>query len=186
MHNYPSKKQASTDCWSPFALVSFVAIMRLIPHPANFTPLFALTLFTARYSQNLFWAIVIPQGALLASNIFLGFSKSALVTALFNLCISIGARHTLCKNQSRQLFWLTGSIFVPVLFFFVSNFFVWIDSSFFSKNIEGLISCYTYAIPFALAPITSTVVYSIFFFELPALVALILLRYKSEGDRLVR
>lgn len=172
MNGFSSKNDfARSDLsWSPWALASFVALARLIPHPANFTPVFAFTLFAARYSPNIFWAIFIPQSALLLSNLVLGFTKSALVTALFNVLISVVARNTKLQNLSRLQFWGLGSLCVPVLFFLVSNFFVWIDSSFFPKNIEGMMTCYTYAIPFAIAPLTSTMLYALCLFELPPLV----------------
>lgn len=152
-----------------FAAVLFVALARLIPHPPNFTPIFALCLFSARRADTLLWALLPPALSLLLSNLFLGMTLSALVTLFFCLLATLLARSSLWRKEAcfDRSYWIFGSVFLPLLFFLVSNGFVWYQSALFSKDLAGLISCYLYALPFALAPLSSTLFYSVLFFEVP-------------------
>src|SRR5207253_7052667 len=58
------------------ALVSAIAIaavLRLVPHPSNFTPIGAMALFSGAYLGRRGLAFVAPLGALLLSDALLGF-----------------------------------------------------------------------------------------------------------------
>src|SRR5215471_4616839 len=48
------------------------AAMRLLPHPPNFTPLFAMALFGGAYFSNRFAAFAVPLGSMLLSDLALG------------------------------------------------------------------------------------------------------------------
>ena len=54
--------------------------------------------------------------------------------------------------------------YFTLLFFVISNFGVWISSSFYSKDIFGIISCYVAAIPFYYGTLSGTIFYSFFLF----------------------
>ena len=56
------------------------------------------------------------------------------------------------------------SISSSLLFFVISNFGVWISSSFYSKDIFGLVACYVAAIPFYYGTLSGTIFYSFFLF----------------------
>ena len=56
------------------------------------------------------------------------------------------------------------SISSSLLFFIISNFGVWISSSFYSKDIFGLVACYVAAIPFYYGTLSGTIFYSFFLF----------------------
>ena len=47
-----------------------------------------------------------------------------------------------------------------VIFFLVSNFGVWCFSDLYMKNLEGLILCYTMAIPFLQSSLMGTIIFS--------------------------
>ena len=53
---------------------------------------------------------------------------------------------------------------LSLLFFIISNFGVWTSSSFYSKDIFGLIACYVAAIPFYYGTLSGTIFYSFFLF----------------------
>lgn len=169
---FPSQKPLSF-ARQALALIVFVALSRVIPHPPNFTPLFSVTIFSAYFAPSFWWAIAIPQGALLLSNIFIGFSSSAMITAIFCVGMAVFAKSAKCVTNSQSIFWLASSIVVPALFFVVSNFFVWLDSSFYSQDLAGLVLCYTSAVPFALSSFTSTLAYSFLFFEVPRMLSIL-------------
>ena len=45
--------------------------------------------------------------------------------------------------------------------FLVSNFGVWTSSYLYTKNLEGLVTCYTIAIPFLQSSLIGTIIFSI-------------------------
>ena len=49
-----------------------------------------------------------------------------------------------------------------IIFFLFSNFGVWALSDLYIKNLEGLILCYTMAIPFLQSSLIGTIIFSIF------------------------
>ena len=58
------------------ALISAVAVaaaLRLVPHPPNFSPIDAMALFSGAYLGRRAIAFVAPLGALLLSDLVLGF-----------------------------------------------------------------------------------------------------------------
>ena len=54
-------------------IIILAAIMRLIPHPPNFTPIIAMGLFSGFCIKNKTIAILLPIMAMFFSDLFLGF-----------------------------------------------------------------------------------------------------------------
>ena len=118
----------------------FLAIwFRLIPHPPNVAPITALALFSGASFRNKWYSIVFPLIAMLLSDMVLGFSTISLwVYSAFILI-------TMFSWITKELKW-TSVLISSLIFFIVSNFGVWVLS--YPHTIEGLITCYTMAIPF--------------------------------------
>ena len=55
------------------AIIIFAAFTRIMPHPPNFTPIIAMGLFGGAYLKDKIWAVLLPVGAMLLADIFLGF-----------------------------------------------------------------------------------------------------------------
>ena len=120
-------------------------LVRLLPHPPNFSPIAAMALFGGAYFSKKY-ALIIPLVVLFISDIFLGFHStipfvygSFLITGLIGLWLK---KHRDFKSI------LTGTILSSVLFFIITNFGVWLVGSLYQKNITGLIQSYVMAIPF--------------------------------------
>src|SRR5438309_525724 len=60
---------------SPLLIICFGVVLRLLPHPPNFTPIAAIALFGGVY-LNKKYALVIPVIAMFISDIFIGFHAS--------------------------------------------------------------------------------------------------------------
>lgn len=123
-------------------LVVFVvvaAIFRLVPHIPNVTPITAMALFSGVYFTNKNYAFIIPLLAMFLSDLFLGFSLITLFVYLaFILVGYIGVR---TKKMS-----LATILISSISFFIITNFGVWLLA--YPKTIDGLLECYTLAIPF--------------------------------------
>lgn len=127
------------------------AFSRIIPHPPNFTAIGAMSILGGLYFGKKYLAFIIPFMAMLISDIILGYKMSVIVYFSFLIIVPMGI--ILRKKLSYSSLFKT-SITVSVIFFLITNFFVWIFSSpadgiyYCPPNLTGFIKCYTQAIPF--------------------------------------
>jgi hypothetical protein len=142
-----------------FVLIVLAAASRLLPHPPNFAPVAAIGLYAGAYA-NRRWAWVVPFAALLLSDLVLGFYKP--VGMLWNYlafaaCLALGAGWL---SSSRSLLRVTGAVLASsVAFFVISNFGMW-ASGYYPRTWDGLVQCYTAAVPFFRNTLASDVLYS--------------------------
>jgi len=130
---------------SPFLIIIFAVILRIIPHPANFAPIAAMALFGGVY-LNKKYALIIPFIAMLISDYFIGFHNTMLfVYGSFLLTGIIGLRLRKHKNITNII---GAALFSSLLFFLITNFGVWLVGGLYPKTFQGLVNAYFYAIPF--------------------------------------
>ena len=143
-------------------IIVLAAITRLMPHPPNFTPIIAMGLFGGAYIKNRSLAIFIPIGAMLLSDLFLGFHGTIYWVYGSLVLVSILGMKLINKVNIRNctLTAISGSF----LFFFITNFGVWLTSGYYSKNIDGILTCYTLALPFFGNTMGGTICYSAIMF----------------------
>ena len=135
-----------------FSFVLIAALMRLVPHPPNFAPITAMSLFAGAYFTRKQFAFILPLLAMLISDLFLGFyTISIFVYLSFAVITFIGQR----KNRVTPKLVLLGS----VLFFLISNFGVWL--LYYPKTIDGLVTCFALAIPFFATSLLGDIFYSV-------------------------
>lgn len=121
------------------AIIIFGILARLIPHPPNFSPVTAIALFSGLNFKNKKFAFLIPILILFISDLFIGISViNIFVYSGFLLVVQLG-------SKIRSIRFLN-IILASLIFFIISNFGVWIIG--YPKTIDGLILCYTMAIPF--------------------------------------
>ena len=157
------------------ALILIAAFARIIPHYPNFTPLCAIALFGGKYFYNKYLAYLLPLLALWISDILINnfilnnyFDGFTLFYSGFYwqygsfILITLIGRKTLKNISFLRLLGI--SISSSLLFFIISNFGVWISSSFYSMDIFGLVACYVAAIPFYYGTLSGTIFYSFFLF----------------------
>ena len=117
-----------------------VALMRLIPHPPNFVPITAIAIFAGVRFNNIILAYAVPISIMLISDFFIGFSSISLFVYLAFILITTYSY--IFKKYS-----IKNILLSSLIFFVITNFGVWLIGGY-PKNIEGLILCYTMAIPF--------------------------------------
>lgn len=125
----------------------FVAIAgRLIPHAPNFTPIAAMALFGGATLSNKRLAFVLPLIAMFISDLIIGFHSTMwAVYIAFAITVFIGTK---INGKVNPLNVITASIASSSLFFIITNFAVWLGSTFYPQNLSGLVECYIAAIPF--------------------------------------
>jgi hypothetical protein len=139
--------------------IIFAALSRILPHAYNFTPLGAIALFGAAYFKDKKWALIVPIAALWFSDLLLnnlmysayydGFAwfTGGFIYIYGSIAMIVILGYYLLKKISLGRV-VGGALGASLIFFIVSNFGVWVSSPMYPLTAEGLIACYTAAIPF--------------------------------------
>ena len=130
-----------------------LAASRFIPHPPNFTSLLALSFYVPallgiRYLPALLISFII-------TDFFIGFHNSALFTWGSIIFIGLLSRYFVKTLTLR----ISGSLVGACLFYLITNFGVWSLGSY-GYSLEGIILCYTLAVPFFAYTLISTFIFS--------------------------
>jgi hypothetical protein len=118
-------------------------LSRILPHPPNFTPILSVCILSYILFNDKILGLAIVLTSMFLTDLFLGFHTYQLVVYL--TLVSIGLFSPKNKNYGKLLLI---SIAGSVWFFIATNFAVWIIWDFYEKSFEGLIMCYTLALPF--------------------------------------
>lgn len=143
-------------------LIVLSIIGRLIPHPANVTPLGGTALFGGAKLERP-WNYIAPLFVLYVTDLLIGFHGTiGYVYGAFLLTVFLGERF-LSKNPHLLKVGLAG-VGGALIFFLVSNFGVWIEGMLYPRTFHGLIECYTMALPFLRNSLLGDVLFSVGFF----------------------
>ena len=138
-------------------LILILAFSRLIPHPPNFTPLLGMAVFAGAMFDRKTFAFIVPLAAMALSDLFIGFHSGMMIIYLaiaVNVCIGflLASKFSYTKSFFALI---SGSL----VFYIITNFAVWAGSTFYSQDMNGLISCYIMALPFLQNTLLSTILY---------------------------
>ena len=137
----------------PLGIFLALAASRFIPHPPNFTTLLALSFYIPALLGVRYLPALIISFAI--TDLFIGFHETALFTWGAVLFIGLLSKYFIKDITSRIIGALTGAC----VFFVVTNFGVWSFGSY-GYTINGLLICYTLAIPFFAYSLISTFIFS--------------------------
>ena len=138
-----------------FFFIFGLAIARLVPHPPNFTPILAFAIISPLLTKDRNLGMLLPVSAMFISDIFIGFHTYQFVVYATILSISF---FTPMKKNYLNLSFI--AILSSVWFFVSTNFAVWLMWDYYPKNLEGIIACYTMAIPFFKNTLISTLFFT--------------------------
>lgn len=132
--------------WILTLMIFAAAFIRLIPHPPNFAPIAAMALFGGAYFNKKWAAFLVPLAAMFITDLILGFHETMWAVYLsFALIVVIGM--TMLKAKKVSSIFLA-SVISSVSFFIITNFGIWLSTSYYAKTGVGLAACYTAAVPF--------------------------------------
>jgi hypothetical protein len=145
-----------------FAMIVLAAALRLAPHPWNFTPVGAISLFSGAMVRDRRVAFLFPVLVMFATDAIIGFNKlSPLVYASFLLSVLIGR----FLKQNRSFLRIGGATFLSALqFFLITNFGVWVFLSSYPRTGAGLAACYLAGVPFFWNMLAGDAVYATLLF----------------------
>ena len=130
-----------------------LAASRFVPHPPNFTSLLALSFYIPAILGIRFIPVLVASFVL--TDLFIGFHSVVLFTWGSIVLIGLFSKFFLANLKNR----VSGALIGACLFFIITNFGVWSLGSY-GYTVEGLITCYTLAIPFFGNTIVGTIIFS--------------------------
>ena len=148
----------------PIGLILILALARLIPHPANFTPIIAVAITSGYFFKNINLSYATLLVSMLMADLFIGFYENMIFVYVSLLIITFIFHKISGKVNFKNLFiyGFAGSL----IFFIVSNFGVWLLGSpglndvVYEKSLSGLVECYILAIPFFGNTFLSTLIFA--------------------------
>lgn len=143
------------------AILGAVAL-RLVPHPPNFSPIDAMALFSGAYLGRRVLAFAAPLGALLLSDLVLGFYHGQ-ATVYFSVALIVMIGMVALTRRTPLRIGAAG-IAGSVLFFVITNFGMWLFSGIYPRTLVGLEACYVAAIPFFRNTLAGDLFYTVLLF----------------------
>lgn len=134
------------------------AFLRLVPHPPNFGPVGALALFSGAMLGKHWLAFAAPIGALVLSDLVLGFYPELLF--VYASVVAIVLLGWVVARRRTALTIAAAAVASSILFFAVTNFGVWLMTDYYSRTLGGLAACYVAAIPFFQNTLASDLFYA--------------------------
>lgn len=146
---------------SPFIIILFAVILRLVPHAPNFAPISAMALFGGVY-LNKKYALIVPLTAMFLSDIFLGFHNT--MVFVYGSFVLTGLIGLWLRNHKNFKNVIAGAFLSSIMFFLITNFGVWLGGKLYPPNLSGLIESYIMGIPFFRNTILGDLFYTGLFF----------------------
>ena len=127
-------------------IVFAIALFRILPHPANVSPVAAMALFGGAYFADKRVALIIPFLALLLSDLIIGLHDTMVfVYASFVITMLIGYW---IKDRQGVVTIASATVASSALFFLVTNFGAWLSHGMYPMTAQGLIQAYVAGLPF--------------------------------------
>lgn len=130
-----------------------LAASRFIPHPPNFTSLLALSFYIPVLFGIKFLPILLIS--FMITDFVIGFHSVTLFTWGSVILIGLMSKFFISNILNR----ISGALLGACLFYIITNFGIWSLGSY-GYTLEGLIICYTVAIPFFGYSLISTFIFS--------------------------
>jgi hypothetical protein len=159
------------------SVIIVAALLRLLPHWPNLTPIAAMALFAGTYIDKKQYAFAIPLAAMFVSDLIIGLHANILAVYIgFSITVLIGMAIRRRVNVGSVIL---ASLMSAVVFFLITNFSSWLvdrlyPHPMYPQTFTGLLECYgmglaffrdfTQGISFFLNDVIGTLFYSAVFY----------------------
>ncbi len=120
---------------------------RLLPHVWDTTPITALALFVSVYF-GLEYSIFFVMAAMFISDSIIGFYSLPIMISVYGSLFIAGALGQYVRKNKNTISLFLVTFSSSALFFIVTNWAVWQFGTMYAHSWQGLVQCYTMAIPF--------------------------------------
>ena len=145
-----------------YLLIPVGVIARLLPHLPNFTPIGGMALFGAAHGSRRS-AFIAPLVALAVSDFFIGHHVTMPFVYASFILIAMAGR-VLFRNGVTTTRVVAGSLASSMILFVVSNFGEWAMGTLYAPTLQGLVLCYTMALPYLFTTMAGDLFYAGVFF----------------------
>ena len=160
--------------------IIFAAVVRVLPHPWNFTPVGAMALLSGAKLGRTWKAFLLPLAALLFGDLFVGFYRiMPLVYLSFSLSVVIG---TLVRNRQSLAPISLATLLGATQFFLMTNWAIWAFGTTYPKSLHGLVGCYLAGIPLFGNTLAGDAFYAFLLFGGFALIERVVPAFRSSGQ----
>ena len=139
-----------------------IVVSRLVPHPPNFTPILAGAIFMPFMVQRSL-GVVIPLIIMLVSDFIIGL-HDLMIWTYSSLALITFLSYQLIDKKFISV--LKIALASPIIYFLITNFGVWLTSTMYSSDLEGLMTSYTMGLPFLANSLLSTILFSSCFYAI--------------------
>jgi hypothetical protein len=148
-------------------MIVLAAVVRIMPHPWNFTPIGAMAIFSGSMFRDRRLAFLFPLAALFAGDLFVGLYRIIpIVYASFLLSVLIGR----WLAERRTVLGIGSAVFLGALqFFLISNAAIWQFYGTYPHTPAGLVTCYIVGLPLFGNTLAGDALYATLFFGIFAL-----------------
>lgn len=168
MQHLPQGNALSPRSGVLIAMIVFAVTTRLVIFfapgvlPYNFTPVEAIALFGGAYFADRRLAFIAPLAAMFLADLIIGLHD--LIPVIYG-CIALTALLGGNLRGRVRALPVAGYAFASaVMFYLVTNFFVWLTGNMYPHDGGGLIACYVAAIPFFSGTLAGTLLWSALLF----------------------
>ena len=130
-----------------YFFILFGALLRVIPHAANFAPIGAVALFGGVYLKKQY-ALAVPLAAMIISDFFIGFDSLQSRLSVYGSFLLIGLIGLAIRNRKNVATVLSGTILGSILFFLITNLVFIYPPNMYPHTWVGQVASYTNALPF--------------------------------------
>lgn len=139
--------------------IIIAALSRLIPHPYNFAPIGAMSIFGAAYFTDKKFSFLVPLLAMFVSDLLVNnlifasfYNGFVLFTPGFwwiygSIGLIVLAGIFILKKVTFTTV-IAGSLSASIIFFLVTNFGAWIGNPIYPAGLEGLLMSFGAGVPF--------------------------------------
>jgi len=139
------------------------AVLRVIPHPANFAPIAGLALFGGAH-LNRKYALLVPLAAMVLSDVFIGFDGLVSRVTVYGSFLVAGLIGLWLKGRVNFYTVVGASLASSVIFFLVTNLPFVHPASLYPYTLEGTLLSYANALPFFRNTLLGDLFYTAVFF----------------------
>jgi hypothetical protein len=138
--------------------VFLLAMTRLLPHPWNFTPLVAITLFSGSYLPKPWMGLALAVGAMFISDLLInmsiqsgfsgGYWSSTTPVGVYLGILVIWMAGSYLRGRTSVSSVLLATLFSSVVFYIISNSLVWVGNPNYAQSLSGWAVCLLAGVPF--------------------------------------
>lgn len=151
-------------------LVALIFAARMVPHPANFTPVAAVALFASVYLGRR-WSFVIALSGMFLSDILIGFYDWRLMLAVYASFALVSLLAWALNLDGKVSNAAGGAVLASVIFFLITNAAVWQLTPAYSRGLDGLMQSYFMGLPFLKNMLAGDLFFTSILFLIPVAIA---------------